>query len=348
VGSTSSCYDACESAAPPGILPPVPAIGGIWISGDELAQIPMAGTAWDALWDRANQSAGTPDLSNQDQMNNVYVMAKALVFARTGQERFRSEVCQQLEAAIGTESGGRTLALGRELAAYVISADLIDLPDYDPTFDRSFRQWLDAVRRKSLSGKTLISTHESRPNNWGTHAGASRIAVARYLGDTVDLQRAAMVFKGFLGDRSTYAGFTYGSLSWQCDSSRPVGINPTGCTRNGHQIDGALPDDMRRGSSFTWPPNPTGYAWEALQGVTVQAELLHRAGFAAWEWENRAVLRAVEFLDRIGWNAEGDDQWEPWLINYAYGTSFSSRSPARPGKNLGWTDWTHGPGRRRR
>ena len=31
---------------------------------------------------------------------------------------------------------------------------------------------------------TLVSTHENRPNNWGTHAGAARAAVARYLGDS--------------------------------------------------------------------------------------------------------------------------------------------------------------------
>ena len=43
--------------------------------------------------------------------------------------------------------------------------------------------------------------------------------------------RPATVFRGFVGERSSYAGFRYGELSWQCDMAAPVGINPTGCTR---------------------------------------------------------------------------------------------------------------------
>jgi hypothetical protein len=56
-------------------------------------------------------------------------------------------------------------------------------------------------------GRTLISTHEQRPNNWGTHAGASRVAASAHIGDDADVARAAAVFKGFLGDRASYAGF---------------------------------------------------------------------------------------------------------------------------------------------
>jgi hypothetical protein len=77
----------------------------------------------------------------------------------------------------------------------------------------------------------------------------------------------------------------------------------------------------------------------------VQAELLSRAGYPAWEWENRALLRAAQFLYDLGWEANGDDTWQPWLINYVYGTDFPTTTPARPGKNMGWTDWTHGPQR---
>ena len=46
---------------------------------------------------------------------------------------------------------------------------------------------------------TLRGTHEQRPNNWGTHAGAARAAVALYLGDTAELSRTATVFRGWLG-----------------------------------------------------------------------------------------------------------------------------------------------------
>jgi hypothetical protein len=241
--------------------------------------------------------------------------------------------------AIDSEKGGTTLALGRELAAYVIAAELAGLDKED---DQVFRAWLGRVLSEKLDGRSLRSTHEDRPNNWGTHAGASRAAVAAYLGDKEELERTAAVFRGWLGDRSSYAGFSYKDLSWQADPAKPVGINPKGAVREGHLLDGALPDDMRRGGRLKFPPGGTGYPWEALQGALVEAEILKRAGYDAWEWEDRALLRAVEFLNRVGWQATKDDEWQVWLINYRYGTSFATAVKVRPGKNMGWTDWTHG------
>src|SRR6185369_10210084 len=100
--------------------------GNIWINRTEIATLPMSGPAWDQLKAWADQPAGIPNLADQDQMNNVYVLAKALVYARTGIESYRTDVINQCMMAINTElnSGGRTLSLGRELAAYVIAADI--------------------------------------------------------------------------------------------------------------------------------------------------------------------------------------------------------------------------------
>jgi hypothetical protein len=139
--------------------------------------------------------------------------------------------------------------------------------------------------------------------------------IALYLGDDLELERTAQVFKGWLGDRDIYAGFEYGKLSWQAAPKNPVGINPVGAEKDGHSIDGALPEEMRRGGKFRWPPQKTNYTWEALQGALVQAELLQQAGYPAWEWEDKALLQAVQFLYDIGWKPEGDDEWPPWLVN---------------------------------
>jgi hypothetical protein len=322
---------------------------GIWISQQEIIELPMSGVAWDALKAQADTDCGIPNISDQDQDNNVYVLAKALVYARTQNESYRTEVRDQLALAIDTELGGRTLALGRELAAYVISADLIDLPNYDASFNENeFIPWLKRCLNDKMELRTLRETHEDRPNNWGTHAGASRIATAIYLQNTTELDNAAMVFKGWLGDRDTYSDFTYKNLSWQADPANPVGINPMGSIKNGYAIDGILPDDMRRGGEFQFPPNMTEYPWEALQGATVQAQLLHRQGYDAWNWSDMAILRSAQVLYDFGkkyhadWNADGDDEWNVWLLNHAYGTSFHTETPTRFGKNMGWTDWTHG------
>jgi Alginate lyase len=328
-------------ARPPG------AVVGIWTSARELASRPTSGPAWQALKTAADGPVGQANISDQDSDDDVNTLAAALVYARTGGDTYRAKAAAAIAAAIGTEQGGRTLALGRNLASYVIAADLIDLGSYDSGLDARFRSWLSAVRTESLDGETLIQTHETRPNNWGTMAGASRAAADAYLGDASDLDRAATVFRGYLGDRGAYAGFSFGDLSWQADPAQPVGVVPAGAVKAGLPIDGALPDDMRRGCPFTIPPCPTNYAWEGLQGVVVQAEILSRRGYDAFGWQDRAVLRAVEFLDLIdglygGWWAASDDEWQPWVINSAYGAHFPAISPAGAGKVMGWTDWVFG------
>jgi hypothetical protein len=328
--------------------PPVAPGPGIWTSREELARLPMAGPAWEQLKDTADGKLGKARIDDKDNNHDVRTLAVALVYARSGDAAYRAKAADAVTAAIGTERDDRTLELGRNLLSYILAADLIDFKSYDPGREQEFRAWVDAVRFKVLDGRTLISTHEDRPNNWGAHAGASRIAAALYLGDRADLECAAQVFRGWLGDRAAYAEFQYeGDQSWQADPANPVGINPAGATRDGHRIDGAIPDDMRRGGEFEWPPKRTNYPWGALEGALAQAELLARAGFDAWNWSDKALLRAAQFLyetDREvgGWWATGDDEWMPWLINRAYGASFPAALPARPGKNLGWTDWVYG------
>ena len=323
------------------------AIGGsasaqrIWISRGELAELPTTGQAWQRLKAQADRSAGAPNLSDQNQKNNVYVLAKALVYARIGEEHYRMEVISQCMRAIGTEQGGRTLALGRELAAYVIAADLVGLP---PDKDCQFRTWLRKVLTEMLHGKTLQSTHERRPNNWGTHAGASRAAVAAYLGDRAELERTALVFRAWLGDvEAEYSGFEFGELSWQCDPSQPKGVNPKGCQKDGHSIDGVLPDDQRRSSGgFTWPPPKEGYTYGALQGAIVQAVILHRAGYDTFRWGDKALLRAYRWLrTEADYEPTGDDTWQLPLVDHFYGTDFWDGTPTRCGKNMCWTDWSH-------
>jgi hypothetical protein len=327
------------------VLAQNPPSAGIWITPADLMNLPTSGSAWNNVKAEADGSCGSPDLSNQDQRNNVCILAKALVFARTGQSSYRNDVIAALSAIVnsGTYSG-RALALGRELAAYVIAADLINLKNFDASLDASFRAKIASLVTTPTDGGpgSLVECHEDRPNNWGTHCGASRAAVAAYLGDTAALARVAQLLKGWLGDRSSYAGFSYGDLSWQCNSSAPVGINPTGCTKDGHSIDGVLPDDQRRGGSFSWPPPKEAYVWEALQGALVQAVILKRHGYDVFNWENRALLRAVQWLhSQANFPAEGDDNWMPHLVNYFYGTTFPAPVPTSPGKNMGWTDWTH-------
>jgi hypothetical protein len=347
-GAVYSNVAAGRTLEPSSFAGQLPAAGpGIWISQAEIDAIPMSGPAWQNLLSAASGSCGAVDLEDQDDATNVCVMAKALVFARTGDTRYLADVTTALTQIVQAPLyAGRALALGRELGAYVIAADIVDLERRNPILDLAFRTALRVLRTTPTYGaaQDLVDCHERRPNNWGAHCGATRAAIAVYLGDQQDLDATARVFKGYLGDRASWSGFDYGDdLSWQCDPARPVGINPVGCTRNGLSLDGVLPDDQRRGGAFTTSPPKENYVWEALQGLLAQAVILSRAGYPdVWSWEDRALLRAVRWLHVVvDYPAEGDDTWQPHIVNRYYGASFPVSVPARAGKNVGWTDWTH-------
>lgn len=357
------------AAPPPKRTLPGPA-EGIWISRAELRRLPTSGPAWERLKEAADGELRPRKIADQDSNHDVKTLAVALVYARTGESSYREKAAEAIAGAVGTEEGGRTLALGRNLLSYVIAADLIDFRAYDPIREAEFRAWLRSVRHEPLGSdaiadQTLIGTAERSASNWGGMAGASRVAVAAYLDDEQDLARAAKVMKGWLGDRSAYPGIPgphYGpedagrgfhsggsneDLSWQADPSRPRGVNPKGAAKAGHSIDGALPDDMRRGGSFTWPPEYTQYPREALSGYVPLAELLHRQGYDVYAWENKALLRAARFLFELEREFPEEEWWEPgvpayWIVNYRYGTSFPVEGTGL-GRNVDWTDWTHAP-----
>ena len=153
--------------------------GGIWATTEELSVLPMQGPAWENVLAAADEPVGTPNLGDIADGVDVRIMAKALVYARTGVDSYRGAVVLACMNAIGTEQGSTALGLSRNLLAYVIAADLVGL---SPAADEIFRAWLLAVRDADLQGRTLRLTHEDRPNNWGTDAGATRSA--RRSGDT--------------------------------------------------------------------------------------------------------------------------------------------------------------------
>ncbi len=172
----------------------------LWIDRSTLVSLPTSGSAWNRLAEDATGSWGSADIADQESDHDVLTFAGALYAVSRNDVAMRNRVVNAIESAIGTEQGGRTLALGRNLTGYVLAADLVG---YDSTH---FRSWLSSVRSANLDGRTLITTNDERPNNWGTHAGSARIAADLFLADTADLEQAVRVFHGFLGDRSACGG----------------------------------------------------------------------------------------------------------------------------------------------
>jgi hypothetical protein len=325
----------------------------------ELMALPTSGTAWTALKAIADASLPSPDLCNQDAKHHLYTLAAALVFARTGVASYGSKARSGIMAAIQTQRVGCTnavLALGRQLPAYVLAANLADLSG---TPDSTFRSWLSAIRTKVIGGhpvwNSIVVTHRISPNNWGAYAGAARIAADLYLGDSTDLSAAAHVTRGFLGDRTSYASFTdnltSAAIGWSCTGNVSTYTPENGaCTKSGINLDGGVAADISRGGTLRWPPADPGipYQLESIQGVGLQVELLYRNGYAdAWSWSNNGLKRAAAIVTRsaasggTGWNATSTSRQMPWLLNLRYGTSIPTRASGM-GRAIGFTDWLYG------
>ena len=349
----------------------------IWLSPAEIRALPIAGepgcnsrciAARPLVREAATVSPARPNLDHLEDETGHFVLAKALVAVRLGESDLRDEVVTLLEEVIGSENGASALSVGRNLAMYVIAADIIDLPVTRPDFDEFvFKPWLRSLANKEFFDRTLRSCHEDRPNNWGTHCGASRIAAAAYLNDRAEIAAAAHIFQGWLGDRDSHAGFTFDAtaFTWMSDSAcpasnqdcRPRPLNPLGATLNGHNVDGVVVDDQRRSERhrFRWPPKYTIYVYGALGGAVVQAGILQRFGFDAWHWSDDAIQRAVEWMfdDRDGkkkWDTcqDEDKRYVLDVVDRGYGSNFINRmncspEPSGPGRNIAWTSWTHQP-----
>jgi len=345
-------------------LPSVVPQEGMLISKSELMDLPTSGAAWDNLHATAYGGWDKPNLKNQDNKHAINTLAGALVYARTGDLALQSKVRDAILAAMQTldepgewKSDNGVLAAGRQLGAYVISADLIDLEGYDGSADKDFRSWLASIRTTNIGThgrwKSITYTCENAAANWGTFACASRIAASIYLGDTADVDRAASIIRAFLGERNAYPPDAPGQdryfehtedfePSWACDASNWTGIN-SACEKSGTNLDGVLVEDARRGGSCCLlHGDGIMYSWEALQGLYVSAELLYRTGQYGnpYDWSDQALKRALDFMQRSGWGMTRPATYVPWLANARYGTSYLL-SPTIDGRIMSWGDWLY-------
>ena len=349
---------------------PVPTSAGIWADPAKLASLPMSGNGWAAVRKDADRSFGAADVSDQDSNHDVYTLAAAIVCARTQGAAYCTKATNALLSAIGTEQGGRWLAVGRNMTAYVIAADILGLrADADPSSAGSrVHAWIKSfltmhlVHNNDESRMVPLVPFESG-SNASSQEGAVYTAIAAYLKDDVALQRAWDAFRTYacdptapdLADIDLAKGVEYG---WAHSTAAPCAINPLGTQKvvpqglpgagTTHSIDGAIINDMRRGGKYQWQPRYTSYPWVGLEGFVPAAVLLHRAGYPAFEVADQAVLRTHKYL----WNLRNATGHAPWfdgtrgaeiiqLVNVVYGATFPRTSGRGGGRVVGYTEWTH-------
>jgi len=249
------------------------------------------------------------------------------------------------------------LAAGRQIGAYVISADLINLKSYDATADNKFRAWLGPIRTTNIGThgrwKNITYTCENATGNWNTFACASRIAASIYLDDNADVQRSSLIIRALLGERSVYPSDAPGNngyfehtggyqSSWACNDPTWMGDNPN-CVKSGINISGVLVEDASRGGGCcVLQGDGVMYSWEALQGLFVSVELLYRTGNYGnpYGWSNNALKRSLDFMQRSGWAVTSPATYVPWMANARYGTSYPTTTNGN-GRIMSWGDWLY-------
>jgi len=319
---------------------------GILLSPAELMALPTSGPGWDAIMARikspygGSYTLGTRDESNKD------VLANALAGARLNNAAYkafaRDKIAHMMAAPRNT---GDVLGTLRHLQTYIISADIIDLASFDPALNGKFRTWLANEIRANYSGGggggSVISIHNKKPNNFGTHAGATRIAAALYLGDAAELKAARDVWYGWATGDPAYTPQTrtWTGTSWQCDSSHPRGINATGCSRSGVSLDGVIPEDQERCGEFSQTPCATNYIQGATDGMTLSFWMLARQGENPWAWGDRAALRQMKWKYASGQAPYSGFRWQIPVIEKAYGIDLAGNAPTATSTNFGFADW---------
>jgi hypothetical protein len=339
-----------EVAKPP--APPVTAprsTENLWISPAELAALPDTGSAWSALLEVAEGDLGTPDVADQDSSHDVTTLACALAAARTGRRDLRTKSLNALTSAIGTEEGARWLAIGRNLGAYAIAADVLDVRS-GPIY-----AWLASFLTRTLRANN--TDEQITVANWPTGSNASAqvgfvtAALCVYTGDFDRLATFWDGFRRYCGDRTSPIAETSNSDAWQVTPFDPVGIQDMGAVKHGCRLDGAIGNDMSRGGDDICSPTWTQYPWVGLEGAVPAALVFARAGYPAWEVGGDAIRRALEYLWFLRQTSGNEDWFDGsrsneciFLVNRAYGTRFACSLPVGGGRTFGYSDWTHAPG----
>jgi hypothetical protein len=333
----------------------------MFINSTELMAKPTSGAGWTFLKSKADGTWGTVRLSDQNLFTQSYVLAGALVYARTGDVTYRNKVIAAIKQVPGTEVGTTTqlLALARTLYGYVVSADMVGM-DYSTVCNNgeTWLNFLKRIRTTVIPGNSRWSTLEytsgNTSANWGAHSLASHLAVSYALNDTAAIQRDTDIFKRFLGDLSSpaapfqpTAAYNYQSngQTWDMSATLLRGINPAtpGDPRNGALIEDALRYTSGGADSVpccTVQPAAVGYQEETLDGILSTAQLLRAHGVDMTTFQSSALKRAFDFyITHGGPGPYSVSRYLPYAINYLYGTTYPTQTEDRPYRHMGYGSW---------
>ena len=175
----------------------------------------------------------------------------------------------------------------------MLAADIVGLKARDPALDSQFRaklaKWLDAPTSSGPDSLRICSN--LRPNNWGTHCTASRIAIDLYLGTAPTSTKRPTSSRGWMGDRAAYSGFDLWRTVVAGGSVCAGRRQPEEQHNQRLQRRGLQPEKMRRAV------RSSGRQSDRLRvgrkpGALASTWMLMRAGYAD-QWSDRAECRVA-------------------------------------------------------
>lgn len=362
IPTTLSPTPSLQVTLPPTSSPTVPpnsTAKGIWISSNEIKLRPTSGPEWNAMYAIAQNATATgADISNQDSNHDIDTLALALVCVRQNDPSLCTKARAAVVNAIDTENGGRWLAVGRNLGAYIIAADVLNLrSDSNSTSEGSkVNAWLVRMNTKTLQSNNDASVQYTfRQSAWNSASNASAqegfayAALSAYLNNSEGLTWSWNAFRRYAGDRTSTHTMTSNDMSWQFKPDDIVAIQDAGSTKGGCRLDGAISNDMARGGSYSCQPGYTSYPWVGLEGAVPAALILYRAGYPAFTVANNAILRTHEYLWDVRQRSGNIDWFDGTranevihLVNIAYQKNFLINLPVSGGaRTVDFTLWTH-------
>lgn len=377
IGIAIDNYGRTESVNPTS-TPPVTSVGigpinltyrqgGIWLTPEEIAQIPTDNPGWESLVSWASR---TPDLNDLqctsggacgESHSGRIIFAKAIVGMRTGNQTMINDAkagLDRADEAINQFLGRNTdIKWGERNMPYLaVSANILNHrpPELLTAINKVIKVyvWPEGVTIANQAIKGLAN--KPAHGKWGT------LALAYLQEDWTTVNNVVKAHAKFMGEplwggarndhRLSLSGL--GSEDgWQTlqpgGESDPIGIMPMGTTWNGHGVGGLyLADQYRAGNGPVWPPAYTNYTWEGFgPNISVSFAADHLGYKDVFKLGNYAVLRMVLFQysthDGKGrWTATGNDVWTVAAVmtwaKREFGGSLPANLKPEPDAQITW------------
>lgn len=317
--------------------------GGLWLTPEEIANIPMDNASWDSLVTWSKKSG--------DPVGNIYctsggacadtqatraMYAKAIVGMRTNNQAMISELKSNLDRvetavndAIDVKGNLDAKWGSRNIGLIATSANIINYRPASLTralrrvvYDQRFDGSLGATQIKDIGMRYLSNI----PSNarWAYLSTAYLLEDWNSVNAIIKAQAKAMGEKQWAGQTNNHIFSLSGSQAsdgWKefqpNGLSDPYAVMPVGINYNDHGIGGLyLADQWRAVPGPQWPPSFTDYIYEGMGSNNTISWAAHHLGYKnVFSLGNYALLRALIFAysshdGKSAWPTSGNDIWQ--------------------------------------